>query len=308
MKSKFLGLTTLVALLLIVTACAAAPAQEAPAPKPPPPPPQTLLGTTDELQLVTELSFEMAKLYGAENILVVLDIDNTLLAMEQGLGSDQWYYWQKSLEVEEPCSEQRVDDLMQAQGALFFASAMRPVQENAAEQVRRMQDEGLKVIALTSRGPEYRLATFRELRRNGISFWPSAWPPARGYPETFVPEGGTRPARYEDGVFMAAGQDKGVMLKALLDKSGQPYPTLIIMVDDKQDYLNQVMGAFSWSGTPVQAWRYTREDAQVEAFDDAQATAQWEVVQSALLQVEEIMGPDNYDLPEPGPRAGCSTP
>jgi hypothetical protein len=308
MKRKFLGLTTLVALLLVVSACAAAPAPEAPATKPPPPPPQNLLGATDELQLVTELSFEMAKLYGAQNILVALDIDNTLLAMEQGLGSDQWYYWQKSLEAEQPCSEQLVDDLLQAQGALFFASAMRPVQDNAAEQVRRMQDEGIKVIALTSRGPEYRLATFRELRRNGISLWSSAWAPARGYPETFVPEGGTRPALYEDGVFMTAGQDKGVMLKALLDKSGQPYPTLIIVVDDKQEYLNQIMGAFSWSGTAVQAWRYTREDPEVEAFDTEQATTQWEVMQAALLQVEEIMGPDNYDLPDPGTRAECSQP
>jgi hypothetical protein len=239
---------------------------------------------------------------------VVLDIDNTLLAMEQGLGSDQWYYWQKSLEEEQPCSEERVADLIQAQGALFFASAMRPVQDNAAEQVQRMQDEGLRVIALTSRGPEYRLPTFRELRRNGFSFWPNAWPPARGYPETFVPEGGTRPVLYEDGVFMTAGQNKGVMLKALLDKSGLPYPTLIIVVDDKQEYLNQMMGAFSWSETPVQAWRYTREEAQVAAFDSEQATAQWETLQAALMQVEEIVGPDNYALPAPGPRAECTKP
>jgi len=308
MKRKFLLRTAVTALLLVVTACAAAPAPQAPAPKPPPPPPQNLLGTTDELQLVTELALDMAKQYGGERVLVVLDIDNTLLAMEQGLGSDQWYYWQKALEEEQPCSEQRVDDLSQAQGALFFASAMRPVQPNAAELVQRMQEEGLRVIALTSRGPEYRLPTFRELRRNGFSFWPNAWPPARGYAETFVPQGGTRAARYEDGVFMTAGQDKGVMLKALLDKSGQPYPTLIIVVDDKQKYLNQVMGAFSWSATPVQAWRYTREDAQVAAFDSDQAAAQWATLQAALMQVEEIVGPDNYDLPEPAARAGCENP
>ena len=31
-----------------------------------------------------------------DQVLVVFDIDNTLLAMEQGLGSDQWYDWQKT--------------------------------------------------------------------------------------------------------------------------------------------------------------------------------------------------------------------
>ncbi len=69
-----------------------------------PPPPQNLLGTTDELQLVAELSLDLAKTYGPEQMLVVLDIDNTLLAMEQDLGSDQWYYWQEDLEAENPCS------------------------------------------------------------------------------------------------------------------------------------------------------------------------------------------------------------
>ena len=44
---------------------------------------------------------------------------------------------------------------------------MRPTQPDAAQLVQRLQDDGLNVIALTSRGPDFRLATFRELRRNG---------------------------------------------------------------------------------------------------------------------------------------------
>jgi hypothetical protein len=302
MKANPLRIAALAAVLSTLSACATTPA---PAPKPPPPPPQNLVGTTDELQLVTELALDLSRTYGAENILVVFDIDNTLLAMEQDLGSDQWYHWQKDLEAEEPCSQRLVNDRLAAQGALYFASAMRPTQPNAAEQVRRLQDAGLRVIALSARGSDYRLATFRELRRNGFSFWPGAWPPAAGYAEAFQPEGLPRPVRYEDGVVFAAGQDKGLVLQDLLKRSGEDAPLLIVMADDKQDNLKAMMKAFSWTPTRVQAWRYTREDANVEAFDAETAAGQWEVLQPALLQIEQMFGPDNFDLPEPAVREGC---
>jgi len=305
MKANPLRIVALAAVLSVISACAAAPAASTPPPEPPPPPPQNLIGATDELQLVIELALDLARTYGGEKMLVVLDIDNTLLAMEQDLGSDQWYHWQKALADEEPCSDRLVSDRLAVQGALYFASAMRPTQPNAAPQVRRLQDAGVRVIALTARGSDYRLATFRELRRNGFSFWPAAWPPAAGYVEEYVPEGLERAVRYEDGVVFAAGQDKGLVLQDLLQRSGEEAPLLIVMADDKQDNLKAVMKAFSWTPTKVQAWRYTREDDQVAAFDPDDAAAQWEAVRPALMQIEEQFGPDNFDLPEPAARTGC---
>jgi hypothetical protein len=254
---------------------------------------------------VTELAIDLAGTYGGEQVLVVLDIDNTLLAMEQDLGSDQWYYWQKALEEEDPCSALLVDDVLAVQGALYFASGMRPTQEDGARQVQRMQDAGLRVIVLTARGPGFRLATFRELRRNGFNFWPNAWPPQRGFPEPFIPEGGSRQAVYEDGVIFAAGQNKGQTLKTMLDKSGQPLPRVIVMADDKQANLKEVMGAFSWSETKVHAWRYTREDSVVEAFDPDKAAALWSELKPPLERIEELLGPDKYDLSASAIREGC---
>ena len=77
------------------------------------------------------------------------------------------------------------------------------------------------------------------------------------------------------------------------------------MTDDKQDNLNQVMSAFSWSGTKVHAWRYTREDATIEAFDPDKAAALWSELKPPLERIEELLGPDNFDLPPPTPREGC---
>ena len=298
MSTQTMKLFLIIIMTALLSACTSGP-------QPSPVAPQNLLAKTDDLAMVSDTALQLAERHGRDRVLVVFDIDNTLLAMEQGLGSDQWYYWQKDLAAEDPCSTLRVQDLLKAQGALFYASAMRPTQPDAALQVSRLQDAGLTVIALTSRGPEFDLQTFRELRRNGISFWPSALPPARGFPARFIPEGGKREALYQEGVFLTAGQHKGAMLKALLDKTGAASPAVIVLADDKAENPQVMMETFKGSGTAVHAWRYSREDANVAALDRQQAAAQWEAVEPALMTIEEVFGPDNFDLPEPMVREGC---
>jgi hypothetical protein len=285
-----------IALALLLTACASAPAPVAP---------QNLLAETDDLGMVADTAMQQAAYLGPDDVLVVFDIDNTLLAMEQGLGSDQWYRWQKQLAGQNPCSSQLVNDLLRVQGALYYASAMRPTQPDAAQQVARVQQAGLKVIALTSRGPDFSLQTFRELRRNGYSFWSSALPPAHGYPEPFIPAGGQREALYQDGVFLTAGQDKGVMLKALLGPHEDAWPGVVVVVDDSLENLQDVMAAFEHSGTRIHAWRYSSEDGNVVNLDKAEASKQWDAVRPALMTLQAVFGPDNFDLPEQTVPEGC---
>ncbi|MBT8057510.1 MAG: DUF2608 domain-containing protein, partial [Gammaproteobacteria bacterium] len=98
---------------------------------------QNILAATEDLSMVADEALQLADRLGREQVLVVFDIDNTLLAMEQGLGSDQWYYWQRDLAASDPCSGMLVDDRLKVQGALFFASAMRPTQPDAAAQLQR---------------------------------------------------------------------------------------------------------------------------------------------------------------------------
>ena len=251
---------------------------------------------TTDLADVTADALELSTQAGKQKLLVVFDIDNTLLAMEQGLGADQWYDWQKALNSADRCNPHNVGDRFAVQGALYFASAMRPTQQDAAGQVRSIQDHGIPVIALTSRGPEYRLQTFRELRRNGYSFVHSAIGPQGGYDGLFMPVQDGRFSRYEDGVFLTAGQHKGQMLLALLKKTGSAMPEIIVMIDDKQKNLNAIKETFSALDIPVHAWRYIGEDENVRNFDPVQANTQWESIEAPLRQIQEVLGPDNYDL------------
>jgi hypothetical protein len=251
---------------------------------------------TFDLAEVTADAINLAEQHGKENVLVVFDIDNTILAMEQDLGADQWYEWQKDLNENDRCNPQNVGDRFAVQGALYFANAMRKTQEDGAYQVGKIQNLGVKVIALTSRGPDFRLPTFRELRRNGYSFSHSALGSTGGYGKPFLPVENGRLSLYEDGVFFTAGQHKGQMLFALLEKTGTPMPDVIIMTDDKRKNLDDITETFSALNVPVHAWRYSAEDGSVNDFDPERANAQWESIEGALRQIQEVLGPDNYDL------------
>ena len=230
MLHQTLRAISLPAVFLVFSGCAAPPAPETG-----PPPLQNMLGSTDELQLITELSIDLASSYGGEQLLVVLEIENTLVG--------------NSL----------------TPGGKFPSGSLQPFQEDSATQVRRMQESGLKVIAMSSAEPGQQQRLSHELSRNDFSFQASAWPPAEGYPDSFTPTGAARPVTYRDGIFLLSGQDSGQMLKALFDKAGESQPKLILILDHDQNDLNEVMQAFSWSGTKIHAWRYTREAAGASA-------------------------------------------
>jgi hypothetical protein len=283
-RSRCQNISTTLLLSLWLTACATLP-------------PATMERETADLADVSRDAIALAAAFGRDRVLVVFDIDNTLLAMEQGLGSDQWYDWQKRLSEEDPCGPATVADRFAAQGAMYFASAMRRTQPDAAEQVRSLQNAGLRVIALTSRGTDYRLQTFRELRRNGYDFRRSALPPAAGWPDDFTPARGSRLARYEDGVFLTAGQHKGDMLQDLLERTSTTRPAVVVMIDDKQKNLDAVIETMTAIGVAVRAWRYTGEDENVAAFDPLAADRLWNAIQPALTRLQAELGADNYALP-----------
>lgn len=259
--------------------------------------PESLRRETANLADAVADAEELAGHLGKQQVLLVFDIDNTLLAMEQGLGSDQWYDWQKGLAESNPCDPLLAGPRLAVQGALYFASAMRPTQPDASLQVRKAQNAGLPVIALTSRGVDFRLSTFRELRRNGFSFSHSAIGPPGGLDAEYVPGGGTRPVRYEDGVVLSSGQHKGEVLKDLLDRTGTPLPRAIVVVDDKPANLDAVTQTFTTLGVPVRAWRYSGEDQAVELFDGTGAAELWGNLQPALLTLQALLGPDHFQLP-----------
>jgi len=268
---------------------------------------------TDDFRHVATAVAEYADEFGPEHVLLVLDIDNTLLAMSQDLGSDQWFEWQKHLLDHEPRSMHLVADsfqgLLDAQGLLFNLGRMHPPQPDLPRIIWRMQNSGIHTLVLTSRGDEFRVATERELRRNGYDFAATALAveglprglylpydldnlSADGLAERDVDAFGMtdpKPVSYENGLYMTAGQPKGAMMLAILHHA-RPQIRAMVYADDHIRHVAYVFAAMAGRNREITAFHYTREEPRVKRFqygDKEEVGRRWRKLNRTLQEVFE---------------------
>lgn len=247
--------------------------------------------TADFVNVVNRVE-ALANTHGVTNVLLVVDIDNTLLAMNQDLGSDQWFNWQNSLLDSDPDSPDLVADdfpgLLEVQGTLFSLSGMHAPEPELPDLVKRIQDSGVTTVVLTSRGPDYRDAAERELTRNRYDFTRTTltikerrglfmpFDPERPNAHGLSPEiiemivSRRRPVTYSNGIYMTAGQHKGYMLKTLLARA-DPRRSFdaVVFVDDHERHTQRVHMAFEDDDIAVVTFQYTREDGNVANFNSS---------------------------------------
>lgn len=272
-----------------------------------------LSAETDSFETIKATVIEKSKKHGTKNVLVVFDIDNTILTMPQGFGSDQWFGWQSENcmgkeKTPDFCVADDFSELLDIQGQIFALSNMVPTETSTSKIVRELQDMGHKVILLTSRGPDFRNATERALRLNSMDFRKSAIGSADGFPSTYIPYSLKRPAKsglnaydmrtlgqksprpvsYMNGLFMTSGLNKGIMLKTLLNKTGESFKA-IVFADDHPKHtksMQAIMGKVK--GVDLATFRYSKIDPQVKAFhaSDKKASIQaWKELRESTLQV-----------------------
>ena len=257
--------------------------------------------STKDMRDVSETTIRYIELFGPEHVLLVADNDNTLLAMDQSLGSDQWFQWQSYLLDQEPNSPHLVaksfDGLLVVQGLLFQSGSMHPPQPDLPQIMKRIQDRGINTLVLTSRGHEFREATERELYRNGYDFRSTALTvpntPAVAYlpcdPDNPSSSGLTareidsfqlqdpKPVAYFNGIMMCAGQHKGAMLLTLLHRTDRDIKA-VVFVDDSSSHVGRVFASMVDRGIEVTSFHYRREEDRVQAFnygDQCDAINQW---------------------------------
>lgn len=246
---------------------------------------------TNSFKEIEAMALKLGKKHDNDDVLIVLDIDNTLLTMPQELGSDQWFNWQyenciDQKKLKDFCFTSKMGDLLDLNGKIFAVSNMIPTEIETLNVVKNLQKKGFKVILLTSRGPDFRSATERALRLNGFDFSESAIGPKDGYPGTYIPYKMDKLSRYgltkkdvkvaklrsarkisfTNGITMTAGLNKGIMLKTLLEKTDEDFDAIIFADDHKKhtDRMQEIMGNIS--GVELVTYRYGKIDPQVEAF------------------------------------------
>ncbi|MFT4076813.1 MAG: DUF2608 domain-containing protein [Asticcacaulis sp.] len=252
-----------------VLACASSP-MAAPRPQP------AYISVTD---LATPVDAALAAQAKGRRVMVVFDIDNTLLTLPQDLGSDTWFNWQGTRDS----SEAGFQALLVNNSALLQLTTMTPTQPDAAAQVKRLQAAGIAVYALSARGSDLRGATETALKANDIdlSAAPECGPPlcvrrgnltdaeirqAAKKARITVQAKPYRPVTVSDGVMMLSGQNKGVMLGLLLKSlKGRGYDD-IYFVDDTFQNIRNVQGAAPEIKPEIHPYSYERLWPETAAF------------------------------------------
>ena len=269
--------------------------------------------STNTLKDVEAKALELGKKLGTKNVLVVFDIDNTIMTMPQDIGSDQWFSWlyDECIKGQNPgdhCITNDMGELLDIQGQIFGLSNMFPTEKATVSVVKNLQAKGHNVILLTSRGPEFRSVTERSLQQNNMSFIKSAI--GKGSPGTYVPfdvrnasqyglsrkdiekaglKGIGRPVSYMNGVYMTAGQNKGAMLKVLLHKTKSKFKA-IVFADDHSKHTKRMQEIFGNSKLELAAFRYGAIDENVRTFLQSEkrkqtATADWNKLKNVIQSV-----------------------
>ncbi len=277
---------------------------------------------------------------GPDSVLLVLDIDNTLLAMTQDLGSDQWFNWQRNLPDSNPHRVGDFDELLRVQALLYAIGSMRPTEPIRQPQiVRQLQEAGFTTLLLTSRGHNMRDSTRRELLANDYDFRKTSISPQEGFGGPYFPYDVTkiensgltadeaerwladagnpnefetpREVSFNEGVYMVAGQHKGLMLRMLLHRSGNVNRFQhIVFVDDNAENTKDVREAFDNQSVNVVTFRYGREDANVRRFEENR-NCEHHCAALALTKLQRALATMNVskgNRPHPSSPAAVPTP
>ena len=81
---------------------------------------EVTVAEADTFDEIAPVVANLNSLYGAENVLIVADIDNTLLTSATDLGGDIWYQWQRGKLAVKPTEQQKVSCLFEDAISLLY--------------------------------------------------------------------------------------------------------------------------------------------------------------------------------------------
>ena len=212
----------------------------------------TILDWTDVLTTIEEKDHQ----YGTEGVLIVLDIDNTLITSQTDLGGDIWYQWQRGKLQTKPTEDQKIKKCLfeDVIGLLYELGTMELVDPKIPGYIESWQNDGFTVFALTSRNPKYRTPTERELLKQGIDFSVSPLLDGTGNMPMYSYQL-ERGMSYMNGIMMTTGMNKGLMLQHILQRTGQSY-SAIVLVDDSGHNIDNIYEAWKDSAIDMHLFYY----------------------------------------------------
>ena len=262
---------------------------------------------TDSIRSVEQTIREKGKQYGPQNVLVVLDVDSTLLTPYSDLGSSFWTSWQfgllKTPEIEPEQVALNLDGLYLITDKIRAMYLMRPVEPETTTVVNEIEKEGYPTIVLTGQPPMMRKTAEWQLKKNGMTFTKpkvgndiaETWKIGKGFDTADLTDSEIQafnfesPAdvSYKNGIFLGHDQNKGGMLRGLLHrlKLSDQYKA-IVFLDDSASNIRDMKAAYENKlALDFADILYTHEHVRIERFkagDRWDAIAAFHQIQSKL--------------------------
>lgn len=268
----------------------------------------TSLKKFSDIQTVIQ---ENIKKHGAENVLLALDVDNTLLYVKSLLGSDQWFNWQQDMIFQDSPSPDRVakdlGELLRIEGQFYIHAKTEIIDPQISQIINQIQSQKVKVLGLTSRNPGFLFQTLIHLKRHGIDFTKTAIASSDPYLNYMIPyqteedlqkmkinysqlkEKGLKfpfPARaihFAEGSLFTGGQNKGLMLHLYLQKINWT-PKAIIYIDDLEQNIKDYETFMTlFPGPQMSNFHYDEINRIKAPWDDksrAKTVEQWKKLQA----------------------------
>lgn len=219
-----------------------------------------------EINKFEDVAAKVSKLTtSGESPLIVIDIDNTLLTSTSDIGGDIWYQWQRGKLEVKPAEGDKVGCLFQDSiGLLYELVPMQIIENDVPTVVKGWQDKGLTVMALTSRSPNYRYATEREMIRNQYDMTISPLKEKGSDELPIYIDNPKRALSYINGIMMTTGMNKGTMLEYVLDRTNQSFSKIVFIDDSKKNVVNMEKAYKDDSSVDMTIFHYTKvEDDRI---------------------------------------------
>ncbi len=197
----------------------------------------------------------------ASKVLLITDLDNTVMEPAQEIGSDQWYrYLVRKALAEGESQDAAIDKALALWVRVQLNTNVAPTESGLPEILEALQARGPRTMGLTARPVNLAERTIQELNSVGVAFHIAPPAPGFSWPE----------AAYRDGVlFVGAKANKGEVLRHFLAASREAgyWPDRIIFVDDLMKNVTDMQAAVKDLGIDFYGFRYGMADAKVRGFD-----------------------------------------
>jgi len=200
--------------------------------------------------------------------LVIFDIDDTLLEANNFVGSSKWYNWQRGKVVTDfngvkftIKQENKFSCIFRSLSTLFELASTRTTQPDISNIMTELSSYDL--MLLTARTTSYRAATERELEKNSISFSDQhLGNPNKVFNFRFDDGKRTANVTYQNGMIMASGLNKGLVLETMLKRLNKNYQQ-IYFIDDSQKNITDMNKAWKEKSGQMHLFHYTRVDKSI---------------------------------------------